>query len=76
MTLIQSRFEPAAGAVLLSLDPLLIETDNTLLQRLESTLPGTDFLRPERKKYETCFIASVDPHQGGATLLGAHLKGP
>lgn len=43
VTPIQSRFEPAAGAVLLALDLLLIETDNYLLQCLERTLPGIDF---------------------------------
>lgn len=40
---IQSRFEPAAGAVLLALDLMQIVTDATLLERLESTLPGAAF---------------------------------
>ena len=40
---IQSRFEPAAGAVLLALDLALIEVDAALLGRLETTLPGTTF---------------------------------
>jgi N-acetylglucosamine kinase-like BadF-type ATPase len=40
---IQSRFEPAAGAVLLALDSMHIVADATLLERLESTLPGAAF---------------------------------
>ena len=40
---IQSRFEPAAGAVLLALDLAHIDTDSALLERLETTLPGTAF---------------------------------
>ena len=40
---IQSRFEPAAGAVLLALDLLDIESNATLLQQLEKTLPGAAF---------------------------------
>ena len=40
---IQSRFEPAAGAVLLALDLARIEADGVLLERLETTLPGTTF---------------------------------
>ena len=40
---IQSRFEPAAGAVLLALDLIHAVTDATLLERLESTLPGAAF---------------------------------
>jgi len=40
---IQSRFEPAAGAVLLALDLACIETSNALLERLEQTLPGAAF---------------------------------
>ena len=39
----QSRFEPAAGAVLLALDLAGIGTDTALLQRLQSSLPGTAF---------------------------------
>ncbi len=39
----QSRFEPAAGAVLLALDLLHVGTDAALLERLEMTLPGTAF---------------------------------
>jgi len=40
---IQSRFEPAVGAVLLALDSMHILADATLLERLESTLPGAEF---------------------------------
>jgi hypothetical protein len=40
---IQSRFEPAAGALLLALDSMNILTDATLLERLESTLSGPAF---------------------------------
>ena len=40
---IQSRFEPAAGALLLALDLARIEADVALLERLEKTLPGTAF---------------------------------
>jgi N-acetylglucosamine kinase-like BadF-type ATPase len=40
---IQSRFEPAAGAVLLALDLMSAPTDAALLDRLEATLPGTAF---------------------------------
>ena len=40
---IQSRFEPAAGAVLLALDVVQSDTDASLLERLASTLPGTAF---------------------------------
>lgn len=40
---IQSRFEPAAGALLLALDSMNILTDAILLERLESTLPGPAF---------------------------------
>jgi N-acetylglucosamine kinase-like BadF-type ATPase len=40
---IQSRFEPAAGAVLLGLDLAHIDTDAALLERLETTLPGARF---------------------------------
>ena len=40
---IQSRFEPAAGAVLLGLDLAHIDTDAALLDRLETTLPGAAF---------------------------------
>lgn len=40
---IQSRFEPAAGALLLALDSMYIVTDATLMARLESTLPGAAF---------------------------------
>lgn len=40
---IQSRFEPAAGAVLLALDLARIDTDTALLERLEMTLPGAAF---------------------------------
>jgi N-acetylglucosamine kinase-like BadF-type ATPase len=39
----QSRFEPAAGAVLLALDLACIETDAALLERLETSLPGAAF---------------------------------
>lgn len=39
----QSRFEPAAGAVLLALDLAHIDADATLLERLESTLSGDAF---------------------------------
>jgi N-acetylglucosamine kinase-like BadF-type ATPase len=40
---IQSRFEPAVGAVLLALDLARIDTDSALLKRLESTLPSAAF---------------------------------
>jgi N-acetylglucosamine kinase-like BadF-type ATPase len=40
---IQSRFEPAAGAVLLALDLARVDTNSTLLERLETTLPGASF---------------------------------
>jgi N-acetylglucosamine kinase-like BadF-type ATPase len=40
---IQSRFEPAAGAVMLALDLAQIETNASLLDRLEETLPGPAF---------------------------------
>jgi N-acetylglucosamine kinase-like BadF-type ATPase len=40
---IQSRFEPAAGAVLLALDLVQIDTHDALLERLEKTLPGAAF---------------------------------
>ena len=40
---IQSRFEPAVGAVLLALDLACINTDAALLDRLETTLPGAAF---------------------------------
>jgi len=40
---IQSRFEPAAGAVLLALDLLQIDPDATLMDQLEKTLPGAAF---------------------------------
>jgi N-acetylglucosamine kinase-like BadF-type ATPase len=40
---IQSRFEPAVGAVLLALDRAGIDTDTALLERLEDTLPGNAF---------------------------------
>jgi N-acetylglucosamine kinase-like BadF-type ATPase len=40
---IQSRFEPAAGAVLLALDLARIEADTALLEQLETTLPGAAF---------------------------------
>jgi len=39
----QSRFEPAAGAVLLALDLAGIDPDAALLERLETTLPGAEF---------------------------------
>jgi len=39
----QSRFEPAAGAVLLALDLAQVNTDTALLERLETTLPGPAF---------------------------------
>jgi N-acetylglucosamine kinase-like BadF-type ATPase len=39
----QSRFEPAAGAVLLALDLVQIDTDVALLERLETSLPGQSF---------------------------------
>jgi N-acetylglucosamine kinase-like BadF-type ATPase len=38
-----SRFEPAAGAVLLGLDLLGIQTDAALLEQLEKTLPDVAF---------------------------------
>jgi N-acetylglucosamine kinase-like BadF-type ATPase len=40
---LQSRFEPAAGAVLLALDLAHINTVTALLERLETTLPGPAF---------------------------------
>jgi N-acetylglucosamine kinase-like BadF-type ATPase len=40
---VQSRFEPAAGAVLLALDWMHMVTDATMLERLETTLPGPAF---------------------------------
>ena len=40
---IQSRFEPAAGAVLLALELARVETDAALLKRLDTTLPGAAF---------------------------------
>jgi N-acetylglucosamine kinase-like BadF-type ATPase len=40
---IQSRFEPAVGAVLLALDAVGIETDGALLEQLEKTLPEAAF---------------------------------
>jgi N-acetylglucosamine kinase-like BadF-type ATPase len=40
---IQSRFEPAAGAVLLAMDLIHIEANAALLDRLETTLPGAEF---------------------------------
>lgn len=40
---IRSRFEPAAGAVLLALDLLRIEATVTLLQQLETSLPDAGF---------------------------------
>ena len=40
---IQSRLEPAAGAVLLALDLARIDTSAPLLERLETTLPGAAF---------------------------------
>lgn len=40
---IQSRFEPAAGAVLLALDLFQIDPDTTLIEQLEKTLPGAAF---------------------------------
>jgi N-acetylglucosamine kinase-like BadF-type ATPase len=40
---IQSQFEPAAGAILLALDMMRIETDTALLEQLEKTLPGIAF---------------------------------
>lgn len=40
---VQSRFEPAAGAVLLALDLVAVHTDATLFDRLESTQPGALF---------------------------------
>jgi N-acetylglucosamine kinase-like BadF-type ATPase len=40
---IQSRFEPAAGAVLLALDLAGTVIDTTLLERLQTTLPGAAF---------------------------------
>jgi hypothetical protein len=42
---IQSRFESATGALLLALDSMNILTDATLLEHLESTLPGPAFLQ-------------------------------
>jgi N-acetylglucosamine kinase-like BadF-type ATPase len=43
MRAIQSRFEPAAGAVLLALDVLSIQSDATLLEQLEKTFPDVTF---------------------------------
>jgi len=43
MRAIQSRFEPAAGAVLLALDVLSIQSDATLLGQLEKTFPDVTF---------------------------------
>ena len=43
MRAVQSRFEPAAGAVLLALDLAHIKTNPILLERLEATLPGAAF---------------------------------
>jgi N-acetylglucosamine kinase-like BadF-type ATPase len=40
---VQSRFEPAAGAVFLALDLARIETDAALLEQLAATLPGEAF---------------------------------
>jgi hypothetical protein len=40
---IQSRFEPAVGAVLLALELARIDIHAGLLERLEKTLPGTEF---------------------------------
>ena len=40
---IQSRFEPAVGAVLLALELANINTDNALLEQLKTTLPGAAF---------------------------------
>jgi N-acetylglucosamine kinase-like BadF-type ATPase len=40
---IQSRFEPAAGAVLLAMDLACADTDVLLLDNLEKTLPGAAF---------------------------------
>lgn len=40
---IQSRFEPAAGAVFLALDLGCIETGASLMERLAATLPGASF---------------------------------
>jgi N-acetylglucosamine kinase-like BadF-type ATPase len=40
---IQSRFEPAAGAVLLALDLARVDTSAALLGRLETTQPGAAF---------------------------------
>ena len=40
---IQSRFEPAAGALLLSLDLAHIDTDAPVLEQLEKSLPGAPF---------------------------------
>jgi hypothetical protein len=40
---VESRFEPAAGVVLLALASLRIEPDDALLGRMESTLPGAAF---------------------------------
>lgn len=40
---IQSRLEPVAGAVLLALELAGIFPNTSLLERLESTLPGTEF---------------------------------
>jgi N-acetylglucosamine kinase-like BadF-type ATPase len=38
-----SRFEPAAGAVLLALELARVTADDLLLERLEKTLPGSGF---------------------------------
>ena len=40
---ISSRFEPAAGAVLLALDLACIKTDTAVLERLEKSLPSAAF---------------------------------
>jgi N-acetylglucosamine kinase-like BadF-type ATPase len=40
---IQSRLEPAAGALLLALELARIEADASLMERLETTLPGAAF---------------------------------
>lgn len=40
---IQSRFEPAAGALLLALDLAHIDTDAPVLEQLEKSLPGAPF---------------------------------
>lgn len=40
---IQSRFEPAAGALFLALALIHVDTDAALLERVEATLPGAAF---------------------------------